>query len=563
MMEATVHTAAPAREARRRRRPRWRKWVILGVALLLVGFALPRAIAPLVASRLARALGTRVEIGALTVQPIDAVVTLHDVVVHAPGSAPADQPPPIAAGRVRVDVQWLPLLHQTLEVRELAFESARVDLDRFADGRFGLANLERANPASELPPHWSFALDRITFHDSQLRVRDLAAGDGSVLEATLRDATVSVMPRRASAFGKATNLRVDAVVGRGALGVRGHYELHDDGLVLDAQVRVKDVPLDQFRSYVADFGWTDVSGLLSGQFRWQREPRRRDLLRGRAILRRGSVRVASLADPALTVRRAIADVGAIDLLNRRITVRSLSLRGALLALQPDTATPIPVLPTALPNPPARVGRSTGQRAAARPAAPRWGWLVERFDTADSGVRLLAPAGRFDLRAQAAGENLGAGAYWSPLRVAVAGEKAAATFDGTVQLTHGLLIEGRLTADGIDFVDAARSTGLPWADLVQTGRATADLTVGFDTTIDKGPPLYARGAIGLTDVSVVGPDPSAFAFWVRGIDLTLDGFSLREPAARGDRGAHPARITFSAANVTAPFLLLTRTVDGWI
>src|SRR5262249_32870955 len=98
-----------------------------------------------------------------------------------------------------------------------------------------------------------------------------------------------------------------------------------------------------------------------------REPRRRDLLRGRAILRRGSVRVASLADPALTVRRAIADVGAIDLLNRRITVRSVSLRGALLALQPDTATPIPVLPTALPNPPAARGR---RPRPARCGAPR-------------------------------------------------------------------------------------------------------------------------------------------------------------------------------------------------
>lgn len=565
MMEATVHMAAPAPQERRRRRPRWRKWVFLGFALLLLlGFALPRAVAPLVAARLARALGTRVEIGALTFQPIDAVVTLHDVVVHAPGSAPADHTPPIVAERVRADLQWLPLLHRTLQVRELEFESARVDLDRFPDGHFGLANLERANPTSELPPNWSFALDRITLRNSQLRVHDLGAADATLLEATLREATVSAMPRRASAFGKATNLRVDAVIGRGGLGVRGHYELRDDGLVLDAQVRVKDVPLDHLKSYVADLGWTDLSGLISGQLRWQREPRRRDLLRGRVILRRGSVRVARLAEPALSVRRAIADVAAVDLLKRRITVRSVTLRGALLALRPDTAVPIPLLATALSGPPPRVGRrDNGPRYPARASTPQWSWLIERVDTTDSGVRLLAPAGRFDLRAQAAAENLGAGAYWSPLRVAVAGEEAAAAFDGTVRLTHGLTIEGRLTADRVDFVDAARATGLPWADLVQAGHATADLNVGFDPTIEKAPPLYARGAIGLTDVWIAGPDPSAFAFWAGGVDLTLGGFSLREPAAQGDRGAHPARITFSAATVDAPFLLLTRSIDGWI
>src|SRR5262245_15899706 len=274
-MEASAQITQAARQEQGRRRSRWRKWVVLGLILLALRFVLPRAAAAPVAARLAHALGTQIEIGELTVQPLGAVFTLHDVTVHAPASSRASLPP-IVADRVRIDVQWLPLLHRMLQVRELAFESARIDLDRFPDGRFGLANLERANPVGELPEGWSFALDRIAFRNSQLRVRDRGGDDATLLEATLRDATVSAMRRRTSAFGKATNLRVDALVGGGQLRAQGHYELRDDGLALDADVRVKDVPLAQANAYLGEFGWSDLSGRVSGQLRWQREPRRRD-----------------------------------------------------------------------------------------------------------------------------------------------------------------------------------------------------------------------------------------------------------------------------------------------
>src|SRR5512139_4941 len=96
----------------RQRRSLWRKWIILLLALLAIRLALPVVAAPLLAARLSRGLGTRVEIGDLSFQPIDAIVTLRRVTVHAPAGGPADATPPIVARRVRVDVQWLPLLHQ-------------------------------------------------------------------------------------------------------------------------------------------------------------------------------------------------------------------------------------------------------------------------------------------------------------------------------------------------------------------------------------------------------------------------------------------------------------------
>lgn len=545
---------APVPAVPKRRRRRWRKWLVLALVLLAIRLTLPGVVAPLLAARLSRALGTRVEIGDVSLQPIDAIVTLRSVTVHAPVGAAAGEHPAIVARRVRVDVQWLPLLHQTLEVRELALESARVDLDRFADGSFGLANLERANPAAELPAGWTFALSRIAVRDSQLRVRDLAAGGTGLLEATLRNASISGIRRRATAFGKAPNLYVDALVGGGQLRVRGRYELRDDGLVLDAQMRVKNVPLAQAKPYVADLGWTDLAGQVSGQLRWQREPRRRDLLSGRVIVRRARVHVGALNEPALAIRRGIAEISAFDLLTRRLAIGLLTLRGTTLALQPDGSAPVPLLATAFTH------RTPPRRRAEVDSPSRWHWMIERFDTADGRLRILAADGPFDLHAQISGENLGPGAYWSPLRIHARRREVIAAFDGTTRLGDGVVVEGRLTAGGIDVPGLARAASLPWADLVQTGHATADLTVQIDTATSDS---YARGSISLTDVWVAGPEPNMFAFGSSAIDLTLDRYQPRvEPDIDG-RGGQPPRILLSDGHITAPYLLLTRTSDGWI
>jgi hypothetical protein len=537
-----------ASKERRRRRPRWRKWVILALVLLALRFSLSLGAAAFLAARLSHAFGTEVEIGRVSLQPLDAIFTLRDVTVHAPAGQGS---PPIVADRVRIDVQWLPLIHRTLRVRELGLESARVDLDRLPDGGFTLSNLEPPNASAELAEGWSFALDRVALRSSRLRVRDLGPG-GGVFEATLDDAAVSGIQRQATVFGKSKNIRVDALVAGGQLRVRGHYELRDDGVLLDATLRLKDLPLEQAGSYVARFGWTGLAGRVSGNLHWQREPRRRDLLSGRIVVRRGNVQVAGLSEPALAARRTVVDVTAIDLLNRRISIGSLSLHGATIALRADAGAPIPLIATG----PAR-------QHAARPAASSWNWMIERFDADDARLRFLAADEPYDLRARASGENLGPGAYWSPLRVEVTRRDTAAAFDGTVRLSDGVTIEGRLLAAGVDFPRLARGTALPWADLVQSGEAKADLTIQLDTASDDATPLYARGAITLTDLFLTAPEPCTFAFGSTAIDLTLEGFTLREPPRADGRSGHPTRIRFSSANVSGPSLLLTRTADGWI
>jgi hypothetical protein len=566
--EATSAAAAEAAVAaangdapvtpRKRRRRHWRKWVVLAVVVLAIRATLPMVVAPFLAARLSRTLGTRVEIADLTFQPIDAILTLRNVTVHAPTGTADQTAPPIVARRVRADVQWLPLLHQRLELRELVLDSARIELDRFADGSFGLANLKPPHPESELPPGWSVELNRIAVHDSQLRIRDLAAERSGVLDVTLHTASVAGIHRRATAFGKAPNLHVDALVGGGHLRVHGRYELRADGLVLDAQMRIKDMPVAQAQAYVADRGWTDLSGQVSGLLRWQREPRRRDVLSGRLVLRHGRVYVGALAEPVLEIRRGRADISAIDLLTRRLAITSLTLRGARLGIRSDANAPIPLLATAWSRPPLEK-RRRDEASTAADSSVRWHWMVERFDTPDGRLRLLGTDSPFEMRAQVSGENLGPGAYWSPVRLHARRRAAVAAFDGTARIGDGVVIEGRLTAGGIDVPALSRAAALPWADLVQAGRATADLTLQLDTaTADN----FARGTISLTDVWIAGPDPSMFALGSTAVDLTLDRYEPR-PTPGDDRGKpEPPRIIFSQAEIHAPYVLLTRTAEGW-
>jgi hypothetical protein len=518
--------------------------------------ALPIAVAPLLAARLSRELDARVRIGDLSFQPLDAILTLRDVSVQP--RAPADAAPAIAAARVRVDLQWLPLIHRMLRVRELRLESGHIHLDRFADGRFGLAELERTDPAAALPKDWQFALDRIRLRDTRLEVRDVAAG-GSPLQAAVERADISGLRRRPTAFGKSNNLRLDALVGGGQLRVRGRYELRDDGVLLDALMRVKGVPLAQAAPYVGELGWRELSGEASGRLRWQREPGRRDLLSGQLAVRRAGVQVAGLPEPALQIRGALAEIAAIDLLARRIAIRSLTLHGAALALRADAAAPVPLLASAA-RPPSPGGRAA--RTAATAPAARWSWLIERFAAAGTRLRVLAADDTIELRANAAGENIGPGAPWSPLRVNVAHGPATAALDGTVRITKGVVVEGRLTAAGIDFAAVAHAAGLPWAELVRAGSVSADLTVQLDTAAGDAP-FYARGAVGLTDVSLTAPDPGGFAVGAARADLTLEELLLRAPDGGGARGRRATRIRFSDALLAEPSVLLMRIPGEWI
>ncbi len=556
----TSHDERPVREVADRapRRSHWRIWIALIVVLVVARLSVPIMLAPMLATRLTRILGTRVDVADVGLPSIDGVVTLYDVTVHAPGSTnpTAGDTPAVAARRVQVDVQWLPLLHRELLVRELVLESAHIELARLAGDGSSLETFLHANPASELPADWTFALDRIALRDARLRLHGIAPDDPDAVQVDVRSAQVSTLPRRVTAFGRAPNLRVDAVVDGGRLRVNGSSDLRSDGLVVDARVRAKAVPLARLRPYVADAGWSSLDGTLSGGLHYQRDPGRRDVLTGRLLVRGLAARVPGLDEPALAVPKAVVAIDAIDLAARRVAIGDVTLRGATLAARPELTAPLPILDRAHIPFGAEPAPSPNRGERTRP----WRWTIARLSTPDGRVHVAGRDGTTVLLANVAGENLGPAAYWSPLRAWVRRGEGAAAFDGTLRMTHGMVIEGRVTAGGIDAPAFARYVGVPWAAFAQAGRGSADLNVELAPGAVDEPTLDVRGKVSVADVWVAAEDPNVFALGAGTLDLDVAAV-----VPGGDDGTEirPTLLRLADAKLRTPYALLTRTPEGWV
>lgn len=534
----------------------------------VVGFRLarPALLAPLVGRHLSQALGARVHVGDLGLRPIDGVVTLRDVRVEPSEEALASgrSVMPIVADQVRADVQWLPLVHKTLRLRELLLDGAQVELERASDGGLGLAGLGEPDASKGLPSDWSFELDRVGLRDSKVRLRDPAAIGAKPFELRVREGEISGLRRRATAFGRTANMRLDADVGSGRLASYGRYDFGDDGLSVDLRTRMKNVPVAEAVANLPDLGWGEVSGLLSGVVRWQRDPDRRDKVSGRVMLRRGEIRVPAFEVPAFAVRRITADIDAVDLVERHVGIGNLVLQGASLAVRPDASDPVPLFgPGDAPAPtpaPAPAGRR--KRAAAddeEDKAPPWVWIVKKFDTPNGRIRSITSTGIVEARARASGENVGPRAYWSPVKLRVWSGEGAAEFDGTARIGRHFAAEGRVTAGGVDVGQLARAAGVHGAEWIQGGRLAADLNLQLDTGEREGQPLDATGPVLLTEIFLSGPLSGEFSAGASEASLTVTGVSLR---GRGARPSPVSALRCTDVRVQQPWLVLERTASGF-
>lgn len=558
-----VETGRPV-DARRSRW--WIKWVALAGAVAGLRLAVPTVLAPLVARRLSQALGAEVRVGDLGFRPLDGVVTLRDVRV-TPQAEPSGGSPlaPIVAERVRADVQWLPLLHKTLRLRELLLDGAQVELERTPDGRLGLAGVADADPSRGLPEQWGFELDRVGLRDSTVRLRDPAAVGAKPFEVRVREGEISGLRRRATAFGRSANMRLDADVGSGRLASYGRYDLGDDGLSVDLRTRMKNVPVAEAIANVPDLGWGEVSGLLSGVVRWQRDPERRDKVSGRVVLRRGEIRVPTFSGPAFGVRRATADIDAVDLVERHVGIGNLVLQGASLAVRPDASDPVPLFgPGEAPSTPPAPTRAARRRGRATDdedgddKAPPWVWIVKKFDTPNGRIRSVTATGIVEARARASGENVGPRAYWSPVKLRVWSGEGAAVFDGTARIGRHFAAEGRVTAGGVDLGHLARAAGVHGAEWIQGGRLAADLNVQLDTGEREGQPLDATGPVLLSEVFLSGPIPGEFSAGATEASLSVTGIQLR---GRGAKPSPVSALRCTDVRVQEPWLVLERTPAG--
>ena len=119
-------------ERRKRKRRRWPALLFLALVATAAYWFLSFAARPTAESWLSRTWGARVEVRRVGFDPIGGVLTLEGLVAYLPdGTETLGRP--IVARRASIDFQWLPLIHQRLQIREFALEGATLDVERLPE----------------------------------------------------------------------------------------------------------------------------------------------------------------------------------------------------------------------------------------------------------------------------------------------------------------------------------------------------------------------------------------------------------------------------------------------
>ncbi|MDG2306879.1 MAG: DUF748 domain-containing protein [Candidatus Binatia bacterium] len=598
--EAAAPEPVPSEARRRPRRIHVVRWLILGLLVTAGYWIASYSVRPAAQSWLSRTLGSPVKVVRVGFDPIDAVITLEGLVTRLPSEGNA-LGPPIVAERARIDLQWFPLVHKRLQVREFTLEGAVITLDEAPNLVPSLETLGAPARPKTLPDGWTVQVDRVALRDSTLKLRSLSTGT-EPLTISVHEAEVTAMRRRTSQLGAAKNLKLDASFEGGNLRAEGHYSLRDDGLAVMADVRASDVPVDRVLQHLPQIDNDSLSGRLEAEMRYVLEPDHRNMLTGWARMRDAKIHLPGAEEPSAEVRNAIADIAALDLRRRRVHVRSLVLRGT--TLQPESQLGATILSSLKDE---RRGRTLRGRKNA-PTVPAWRWSVDRFDATGAQLRVPGPADEeFDVVATIRGENLGPRSHWSPVHATFRHGLGSAEFVGSVRTSYEEpRLEGQLSAKEVDLPAFAHEVGLNGANLIRSGRISANV----DVLLEPGSAGFGlNGIISVIGPSVVGrppepppkpetatgaheagaPAPVAPAVPVRSefqnaigprlglpgeeeVDL-LETFALG--AARIDiavntpapekrtRGPQPERLWHFDATLTRPYLHVARDEDGWV
>lgn len=533
--EADAPQSDEPEASRRPRRFHPVRWLLLALLLTVAYWVASYGARPTAESWLSRTFGAPVKVVRVGFDPIDAVITLEGLVTRLP-SEHTTLGPPVVADRARIDLQWFPLIHRRLQVREFTLEGAVIELEEAPDLAPSLEALGTPTRTRTLPDDWTVQVDRIALRDSLLKLRGVSAGRDTV-DVEVREAEITSTRRRTSELGAATNLRFDAGFEGGRLRAEGHYTLRDDGLAIMADVRATDVPVGPVLQHIPQLRTDALSGRLEAEMRYVLEPDHRNMLSGWARLRDAEVRAPAREDPSVEVRNAIADIAALDLRARRLHVRSLVLRGATVA--PESQIGVTVLDSLREDEASRIrsGRSRERR---------WRWSVDRFDASGARLRIPGPTEEpMELVASVRGENLGPRSHWSPVRATFEHGLGRAEFEGSVRTSYEEpRLEGRLSAAGVDLPALAHEMGFVRADLVRAGIVSANV----DVLLEPGAAGFGvNGVVSIAGATVVGRPPEVSG-------LGDDAAASRAPDEDGSTLAGPRAATAlppSGARPSAP------------
>ena len=383
---------------------RWRRWLIALAVLVALRAALPEVLRRVIVSQASQALHAQVDVGDVSLSFWRGGVALSDVAVRAasvnpsasatPGSA-ADSPasdhaaaggtPPLPAGtppafsanppliafkRFAVELHYWPLVHKTVQLRDIELVSPRVALDRLADGELNLLALvpkqevavqpggtpvaigtvQSETPAADTTPaaaapasSWRVGLDRFVLKDGRLRFRDLMLAGSEPVEIGIDQISVEEIALTPEVYGEPARIHVALGVDEGIIDVNARFKLVAGQPVVTTDIDAKGLPLRRARLYVPKVGWSDLRGTLDLDLTYDLQPQVKNQLTGTLGLRDVAVAVPSLKDVAVGWKSLAVSIDAIDLLAQRAAVKEVALDGANIEVRASGGAALPLL----------------------------------------------------------------------------------------------------------------------------------------------------------------------------------------------------------------------------
>jgi hypothetical protein len=574
----------PLRDRLARSLARRRNRVLLGLLVLgvLVRLALPWVLRPVIVSQADAALVGRIVLADLGLSLLRGGVTLRGLELRtdelpppaaegAPPPAPA--PPPLfEAKRLWVQISWLALLSQTLEVEELEIEGFVARLDRLEDGLLlpkGVPREEPPEPEPEEPLGWSFALDAVAFRDGEIHFQDFTVGEAPQrFDLAVEDLSASDLALVIDPTGlQPGHVVVNARVGEGAVGLDAQVEARREGPAVTAKIKLTRLPIDGVRAYLRMFGWSDLRGTLDAALEHRFETGGAHRVSGVVSLSDVAVQVPALDPPALAWRKLTVAIEALDLVGRSLAVSEVALEGPRIPIDARATAPVPLLAR-----PAGAGEPEAEPEAAAPGeadGPDWTWRVGRVRLTDATVDLLGEEGPLALGIAAelgALASLPAGR--SPVSLSVKQGDGSLAVDGELSVSP-LGFDGKLGIAALELPPLLVRLPVPGAALLRQGTLRADLEVALapkDGGSGAAPTdLRVAGTVGLAKLDL-GEAVRTRDFGVEWKDLEVGIQQIALPGALGARDpAQPRALDVELARIhlVEPALRITRAEQGLV
>jgi hypothetical protein len=503
-----------------------------------------------------------------TAQQAPGTAAQPDSTPATPGSAgtqltESGQVPIVAFKRFAVELRYLPLFSKTIQVRDIAFDSPRVALDRLASGDLNIMALvpksevavqagatpgaaDIATPTATAAPgetaasQWKIGLDRFMLRDGRVRFRDLSLPGSEPIELGIDQVAVQEIALSPGVYGEPAQLHVVLDFEGGAVDVAAGVSLLEHGYSVTCDLNAERLPLRHARLYVPKVGWSELKGELDLGVTYALETDKKNEIHGRLALRDVGVAVPQLEDVAAVAWKSLAvEIEKIDLIAQRAAVSSVQLDAAELYVRASGDQPLPVLaaravaaaaraesPTPEPTPQETPPEAAQGEPAPTPTVKPWEWSVADVKVAESKVHLLSDKEAIDVGVDLTAANIASAADaiahialalgLGPSAIKLEGDARilAPAFGGKLQITDLALpplvalrgaIDPSVLPSATLRADLAIEAGLPSR---QGGNAPPDL-------------LRVSGALGLSDAKVSPPGESALTVEAKDLDLTIN------------------------------------------